>query len=60
MWRYFVYGIVNAFLIFAIMRVTNLSEASWGVSVAACIAIGLVLGVVWFLILRKKTTLQKP
>jgi hypothetical protein len=55
MWRYFVYGIANTFVIYVIMRLTGLSEASWGIPVAACVVMGLVLGFIWFLILRKKT-----
>jgi hypothetical protein len=59
MWRYFAYGILSAFVILAIVRLIGLSEASWGISIIASIAIGVVLGFVWLLVLRKKTPSQE-
>ncbi len=59
MWRYFVHGLVTSLVISAIVRVTGLSEASWGVSIGACIAVGVVLGFGWLLILRKTSRPQE-
>lgn len=60
MWQYFVYGIVSSFVILLILRLTGLSEASWGISFIASLAIGVVLGFFRFLILRKKTASREP
>jgi len=56
----FLEGFIFAIVIAVILFATGLIKAPWEITVAGGIVIGLVLGVLWRLLFRKKKTTQEP
>ncbi len=56
--KHFIEGILFSIVGMVVLHMTGFLEASWGISVAGSIAVGVVLGTLWGLFFRKRKATQ--